>query len=105
MFQSDIDGLIRRQQSGWTLEQAFYRSPEIYQLEFQQVLSPQWLYVEHESELPEPGDFLTYEIGEESIIIVRGFDQQLRAFFNVCRHRGSQICLKKNGNIPRIDRP
>ena len=51
MFQSDIDGLIRRQQSGWTLEQAFYRSPEIYQLEFQQVLSPQWLYVEHESEL------------------------------------------------------
>ena len=46
--------------------------------------------------------FLTYEIGEESIIVVRGFDQQLRAFFNVCRHRGSQICLKKNGNIRRF---
>jgi len=78
---SDIDGLIRRQKSGCTLEQVFYRSSEIHQLEFQRVLSPQWLYVDHESELPEPGDFLTYEIGEESIIIVRGSDRQLRAFF------------------------
>ena len=102
MVQSDIDGLIRRQKSGCTLEQMFYRNSEIHQLEFQRVLSPQWLYVEHESELPNPGDFLTYEIGEESIIIVRGSDRQLHAFFNVCRHRGSRICLKKSGNTRRF---
>ena len=102
MVQSDIDGLIRRQKSGCTLEQIFYRNSEIHQLEFQRVLSPQWLYVEHESELPNPGDFLTYEIGEESIIIVRGSDRQLHAFFNVCRHRGSRICLKKSGNTRRF---
>ena len=99
MVQSDIDGLIRRQKSGCTLEQMFYRNSDIYQLEFQRVLSPQWLYVEHESELPNPGDFLTYEIGEESIIIVRGSDRQLHAFFNVCRHRGARICLKKSGTL------
>ena len=71
MVQSDIDGLIRRQKSGCTLELMFYRNSEIHQLEFQRVLSPQWLYVDHESELPEPGDFLTYEIGEESIIYAK----------------------------------
>ena len=100
--ESDIDGLISRQRSGCTLEQEFYRSSEVHQLDFQRVLSPQWLYVEHESELPDPGDFLTYEIGEESIIIVRGPDRQLRAFFNVCRHRGSQICLEKSGSTRRF---
>ena len=68
---SDIEGLIRCQKFGCTLEQVFYRSSEIHQLEFQRVLSPQWLYVDHESELPEPGDFLTYEIGEESIIYAK----------------------------------
>ena len=99
---SDIDKLIERQQPGRTLDQVFYRSPEIYRLEFRRVLSLQWLYVAHESELPESGDFVTYDIAEDSIIIVRGLDRQVRAFFNVCRHRGSQICLKKSGNTRRF---
>ncbi len=74
-LESDIDKLIERQQSGRTLEQVFYRSPEIYQLEFRRVLSLQWLYVAHESELPEYGDFVTYDIAEDSIIVVRGLDR------------------------------
>ena len=101
-LESDIDKLIKGQQPGRTLEQVFYRSPEIYQLEFRRVLSPQWLYVAHESDLPESGDFVTYDIAEDSIIVVRGLDGQLRAFFNVCRHRGSQICLEKSGNTRRF---
>ena len=101
-LESDIDKLIERQQPGRTLEQAFYRSPQIYQLEFQRVLSPQWLYVAHESELPEFGDFVTYDIHEDSIIVVRDLVGQVRAFFNVCRHRGSQICLEKSGNTRRF---
>ena len=76
-FQSDIDKLIERQQPGQTLEQVFYRSLEIYQLEFRKVLSPQWLYVAHESELPACGDFVTYDIAEDSIIVVRGLDGEL----------------------------
>ena len=101
-LESDIDKLIERQQPGRTLEQVFYRSPEIYQLEFRRVLSPQWLYVAHESELPEVGDFVTYDIAEDSIIVVRGLDGEVRAFFNVCRHRGSQICQEKSGNTRRF---
>ena len=97
-LESDIDQLVERQEPGRTLEQVFYRSPEIYELEFRRVLSPQWLYVAHESELPEFGDFVAYDIAEDSIIVVRGLDGEVRAFFNVCRHRGSQICLEKSGN-------
>ena len=82
-LESDIDKLIKRQQPGRTLEQVFYRSPEIYQVEFRRVLSPQWLYVAHQSELPEVGDFVTYDIAEDSIIVVRGLDGEVRAFFNV----------------------
>ena len=44
---------------------------------------------------------LLYRIGEESIILVRGLDREVRAFFNVCRHRGSHLCLKERGNVRR----
>ena len=49
-----------------------------------------------------PGDYISYEIADESIIIVRGDDDKLRAFFNVCRHRGSHICLDKCGTVKRL---
>ena len=49
-----------------------------------------------------PGDYISYEIADESIIIVQGDDNKLRAFFNVCRHRGSRICLDKCGTVKRL---
>ena len=98
----EIESLIARQEVGYTLEQPFYTSPEIYKLDIDRVVSRQWQYVDHVSQLPNPGDYLVYEIDEESIIIIRGADRELRAHFNVCRHRGSRICLEPSGNVKRL---
>ena len=98
----EIESLIARQEAGYTLEQPFYTSPEIYKLDIDRVVSRQWQYVDHVSRLPNPGDYLVYEIDEESIVIVRGADGKLRAHFNVCRHRGSRICLEPSGNVKRL---
>ncbi len=100
-----VDDLIARQRQGYTLEQAFYRDPAIFRRDMEKVVATSWLYVAHESEIPSRGDFLLYAIGEESIILVRGRDSQIRAFFNVCRHRGSHICLEERGNVSMLRCP
>ena len=96
-----VDELIARQTPGFTLEQPFYRDPEIFGRDMVHVVARAWLYVAHVSEIPEQGDFLLYRIGEESLILVRGLDREVRVFFNVCRHRGSRLCLEDRGNVRR----
>ena len=97
-----LDELIARQKPGFTLEQPFYRDREIFRRDMARVVARTWLYVAHVSEVPEPGDFLLYAVGEESIILVRGADGTVRAFFNVCRHRGSRICLESRGRVRQV---
>ena len=55
-----------------------------------------------EAELPEPGDFVTVEVGPYSVIIVRDDDEEVRAFHNVCRHRGSRILDEERGSVGNL---
>ncbi len=56
----------------------------------------------HQSELRQPGDFKVFDVAGESAIIVRGTDGELSAFANVCRHRGSLVCLKRQGSVRKF---
>jgi Rieske 2Fe-2S family protein len=100
-----IRELIAGQKSGWSLEQRFYIDPEVYQLEIDQIVMRNWILAGHESELAEIGDFKVINVANESAIIVRGQDGALRAFANVCRHRGSVVCLEEAGNKRRFECP
>ena len=100
-----IKELIRNRRSGHSLEQAFYTDPDIYELELERVIYRNWILAGHVSELPEPGDFKVLNVAGESAIIVRGDDGELRAFANVCRHRGSLVCLEKHGNTSKFSCP
>ncbi len=100
-----IDELIAGQKPGYALEQRFYTDPEIYDLEIERVVSRNWILAGHQSELPEPGDFKVLNVANESAIIVRGSDGQLRAFANVCRHRGSLVCLETEGHVKKFSCP
>lgn len=82
---------------GFSLEQAFYRDPSIYQAELDKVFHRHWLFAGHTSQIPKRGDFFTLEIAEESIIITRTQAGDIKAHMNVCRHRGSRICLEASG--------
>ncbi len=101
-MKKSINQLIDRQHPGSSLEQPFYNDDEIYKLDIKNVLSSQWQYVDHESRIPNVGDYITYEFANESIIIVRAKDGKLRAHFNVCRHRGSRICSEEVGNASKL---
>lgn len=92
MNSADVRDLIARQHRGWSLEQAFYISSQIYALECSGWLARQWYILGHCSELPGPGHYIVRDVLNESVIIVRDADGAVRCFYNLCRHRGSRLC-------------
>jgi Rieske 2Fe-2S family protein len=91
--------LIAKQQPGYPLDAQFYRAPEVFERDLERIFLRSWLYVGHVSQLPSVGDFFLFELGEESLIIVRDKKQELHALINVCRHRGSHVCSEPSGNV------
>ena len=67
----DIESLIDDHTDGYSLEQDFYLAPEMFDHDMSQVLSRRWLLVDHESRIPSTGDYFLFEVGAESIIIIR----------------------------------
>jgi phenylpropionate dioxygenase-like ring-hydroxylating dioxygenase large terminal subunit len=100
-----IDELIARQKPGFALEQRFYTDPSVYELEIERVISRNWILAGHQSELPESGDFKVLNVANDSAIVVRGADGELKAFANVCRHRGSLVCLESHGHADEFTCP
>jgi len=74
------------------LPSAWYRSDSIYQAEVDRIFRREWMCVGREEQLPGPGAHTVLEVVGESILLLRNRDGALRAFFNVCRHRGARLC-------------
>ena len=75
-----------------TLPSSWYRSEKVFGLEKERVFFREWLCVGREEELASPGSHRVLDVLGESVILVRNRENQLRAFYNVCRHRGSRLC-------------
>ena len=98
MNKTDLKNLIQKQKSNFTLDQEFYVNEDIFDLDIKNIFSKQWVFVGHVSRIPNYGDYFLFNIGKESIIIIRDKDSSVHAHYNVCRHRGSHICLENEGN-------
>jgi Rieske 2Fe-2S family protein len=75
-----------------TLPSSWYLEQSVYQLEREHIFMREWFCVEREERVPEPGDHCVIDVCGESILLVRNTSGQLNAFYNVCRHRGAQLC-------------
>ena len=82
-----------------TLPGAAYHSAETYALDTERVFYRNWVYVGRAERIAKPGAWMRVEIADESILVVRGKDEQVRAFYNVCRHRGSRLCEDAQGEV------
>jgi nitrite reductase/ring-hydroxylating ferredoxin subunit len=82
----------------WWVHGSIYSSPDIFALEQDRIFRRCWLYVAHESEVAEPGDYKTTFAGTQPVIVARGADDgQVRVLLNRCRHRGVAVCQEESG--------
>jgi phenylpropionate dioxygenase-like ring-hydroxylating dioxygenase large terminal subunit len=79
-----------------------YWSREFMQLEWERLWPRVWLLAGVTSDVPEEGDYTVFEIGPEQIVVVRQADGGIKAFYNVCPHRGNRVCLNERGSVPRF---
>ncbi|HMC48483.1 MAG TPA: aromatic ring-hydroxylating dioxygenase subunit alpha, partial [Caballeronia sp.] len=99
---ADVRAMIERRKKGHTLEAPFYASEEVHALDMDAIFRRHWIQVAVEPDVPEAGDYMTVELGNDSILIVRDDDMQIRAFHNVCRHRGARLCSSEKGSLGNI---
>jgi choline monooxygenase len=86
----------------WTLPAAWYRDPERYEQERQRIFARNWMLFTWSGRLQAPGDYVTGTVAGYPVFAIRGEDGQVRAFHNVCRHRGAQLLTKPEGQCPRL---
>jgi len=82
-----------------TLQQKYYTSDEVFEQEKERIFNKYWVCAGHQSRIPNPGDYFLLNLYGESLIILRDKEMQIRAFYNVCRHRGTRICEAKEGHF------
>jgi phenylpropionate dioxygenase-like ring-hydroxylating dioxygenase large terminal subunit len=82
---------------GHALPRAFYTDPRIFEHDLQRMLLRHWFCAGHASSIPREGDFFLVDLGPESIILCRDRDGSIKALLNVCRHRGSRVCIARSG--------
>ena len=98
----DLAALLLRRQPGHTLEAPFYTDERIFQAELDTIFGRHWIFVGQEPDVPEPGDVHAFRIGPAKVLIVRDDDGQVRAFHNVCRHRGAQLVPDGRGQVGNL---
>lgn len=94
--------LLARRRPGYSLEAPFYLSESILAADMEHIFGKHWIFVAVEPQISEAGDYITVDFGNNSILIVRDDDMQVKAFHNVCRHRGSRLCASQQGSVGNI---
>ncbi|MFY8076301.1 MAG: aromatic ring-hydroxylating oxygenase subunit alpha [Sphingorhabdus lacus] len=97
-----IQALLQQDRKGHTLPRELYVGEDAFQFDTQVMLKSVWLYACTAAHVKNAGDFFVFEVGHNAIIIVRGRDNEIRAFWNSCRHRGAKICVEQRGRVPRL---
>jgi Rieske 2Fe-2S family protein len=98
----EIAALIASCEPGYSLPGEFYSSEPVYRAELERIWRRGWLFVGHTCEIPNPGDYFTFAVDDDSLIVIRDDEGRINALWNVCRHRGTQICSESHGRAGRL---
>lgn len=98
MHAIDIQALVQPAR----VHRRVYTDPAIFDLEMERIFGRAWLYLGHESQVRQRGDFFATLLGRERVIVTRHSDGSIRAFHNRCPHRGAMVCSERRGNTPRF---
>ena len=90
--------LVQIRDNDFRVHASVYTAPEIFELEMRTIFEGSWIYLAHENEIAQPGDFRTGTMGRQPIIITRGKDDSINVLINSCRHRANAVCREERGN-------
>jgi Rieske 2Fe-2S family protein len=102
MDRTSIARLLDRRRPGHSLEAPFYTSEAIFRLDLEAIFARHWIHVGVEPDIAEPGDAMVVDIGDASILLARDDDMGIRAFHNVCRHRGARLLAGGTATVGNI---
>jgi len=80
------------------IDRRIYADQEIFDLEMEKIYARAWLFMCHDSMIPNPGDFFQTYMGEDRVIVVRDKQGQAQVLLNTCRHRGNAVCRAEEGH-------
>jgi len=89
----------------WTIPASWYADPLVFDLERRTVFARSWQMVGRADQLREPGQYATCEVAGEPVLVIRGTDQVLRGFFNVCRHHAAAVMTAAEGTTQNLRCP
>ncbi|HXG36074.1 MAG TPA: aromatic ring-hydroxylating dioxygenase subunit alpha [Dehalococcoidia bacterium] len=95
-MKSDLRGLVDA--SKGLVSRRLFVDREVYEAELERIFARCWLFLAHESMIPNPGDFFSTYMGEDPVIVIRDSAGKVNAFINSCRHRGMKVCRADQGN-------
>ncbi len=94
--------LVAQRKRGHSLERPFYTHPEVFAADLEIIFGRHWICVGVEPDVPEPGDVMVVDIGPTSVLVLRGDDLKVRAFHNVCRHRGARLVQEPKATVGNL---
>jgi benzoate/toluate 1,2-dioxygenase alpha subunit len=86
------------QEGRFEVARRIFADPAIFELEMRNIFESTWVYLAHESQIPNAHDFVAARIGRKPVLVTRGEDGQVNAFLNSCSHRGAELTASKRGN-------
>ena len=98
----DVEKLVQEDQGDFRVHTSIYCDPAIFDVEMRRIFERTWIYVAHESELPNPGDYVSTTLGTQPVIVTRDLEGQLHVLLNHCRHRGSVVCRTERGHTEQF---
>jgi benzoate/toluate 1,2-dioxygenase alpha subunit len=87
-----------REKGLYRCKREMFTNPELFELEMKHIFEGNWIYLAHESQIPEKNDYYTVTMGRQPVFIARNRNGELNAFINACSHRGATLCRFKSGN-------
>lgn len=96
----DIEALV----TPFQVHRDIYTSPEVYRLEMKHLFANAWVFVGHDSQTPNKGDYYTTQIGDQPVIQVRHSDGEVKVLYNRCPHKGTKIAIDRTGNTGKFFR-
>jgi phenylpropionate dioxygenase-like ring-hydroxylating dioxygenase large terminal subunit len=93
-----VDPAVLVREDGAQVSIRAFHDEAVYRAELTRIFARCWLFLGHESQLRNPGDYLTARMGEDEVVVARNSEGKIRAFLNSCRHRGAKVCRADLGN-------